>query len=217
MKQISCKICINKTNAVYDEQFNQTYYYCPACKYIFLDEKHIVDSQKEKSVYNQHNNTMENEGYVNMFKRFIKRAVEPYEASLTTALDFGCGPGPVLAALLRERGYEVDIYDPYFAPDQDFQCKKYDLITSTEVFEHLTNPLETLKMLQNHINKGGVLAVITLFHPDDTNLFKQWWYRKDPTHISFFQPKTFEVLTEIVGGLRIIDYDEKNTVVLQKS
>jgi hypothetical protein len=29
-------------------------------------------------------------------------------------LDFGAGPGPVIATILREQHYKVDLYDPYY-------------------------------------------------------------------------------------------------------
>jgi 2-polyprenyl-3-methyl-5-hydroxy-6-metoxy-1,4-benzoquinol methylase len=35
----------------------------------------------------------------------------------------------------------MEIYDSYFSPEKVFLGKKYNLITSTEVFEHLDDPL----------------------------------------------------------------------------
>ena len=171
-----------------------------------MDEKKIVLPEKEKQEYLHHNNTPENEGYVAMFKDFIEKCIDPYQDKIKAALDFGCGPGPVLAGLLKEKGFEVDIYDKYFAPEKIFENKKYDLITSTEVLEHLADPLETLKTLKNHLNKNGILAIMTLFHPNNEEGFKKWWYRRDSTHISFYRPKTFEILAKMLEmkGMRVM-------------
>jgi len=211
--QGNCKICSGETTVLRDEKFEIDYYSCNHCYYIFSDDKDIVSPEKEISLYRQHNNTMENEGYVNMFKEFIKITVDPYAERIKTALDFGCGPGPVLAALLKKRGFEVDIYDPYFAPDKVYEEKSYDLITSTEVFEHLQDPLGTAALLKKHLRNNGILAIMTLFHPGDKDLFLKWWYRHDPTHISFYRPETFEVLANKLN-LEVLTVDGKNICVL---
>ncbi|MFZ5648178.1 MAG: class I SAM-dependent methyltransferase [Bacillota bacterium] len=107
------------------------------------------------------------------------------------ALDFGCGPSPVLKVLLNSLGISADVYDPFFFPDKVFLNKRYQLITCTEVFEHLKNPLETIALLGSLLDDNGVLAVKTLFHTT-CNDFNKWWYRHDPTHICFYSPRTFE-------------------------
>ena len=152
-----------------------------------------------------------------MFKKFIDKAITPYldNPHNKKALDFGCGPGPVLAVLLRRMGLEVDIYDIYFAPEKVYENKTYDLITATEVFEHLKDPFSSTNLLKNHLKEGGILAVMTLFHPDNTSEFKKWWYRRDPTHISFYRPETFKVLGGLLG-LEILMCDDKNTLVMRK-
>ncbi|UMZ72925.1 class I SAM-dependent methyltransferase [Natranaerofaba carboxydovora] len=222
MKQERCKICDNYTDAWIDEQFGIDYYYCNYCKIIFMDENSVVSSDKEIEVYNQHDNNLENKGYVKMFENFIDKAILPYyqkknkkAENIKKALDFGCGPGPVLAVLLRQQGFEVDIYDIYFAPEKVYENKTYDLITSTEVFEHLMDPLETCKLLTKHLKEDGILAIMTLFHPESIKKFNNWWYRRDPTHISFYRPETFEVMADKLG-LEVLDYDDKNTLVMKK-
>ena len=198
-----------------DDKFEIDYYYCSYCEFISCEEGAIVRPGKEVALYKLHNNSMENEGYVNMFKEFIKVAVDPYGERIKKALDFGCGPGPVLASLLQQKGYDVDIYDLYFAPEKVYEHKSYDLITATEVFEHLQDPLQTAQLLKNHLNDQGILAIMTLFHPGDGVSFNNWWYRHDPTHISFYRPQTFTVLAEQLG-LTVLNFDQKNVCVLTK-
>lgn len=181
-----------------------------------MDPSGILPEDKEKARYLEHVNTPENTGYVTMLHSFLEKSVLHFHNSINTALDFGSGPVPVLASILEEKGCSVDFYDVYFAPEPIYQNKTYDLITCTEVLEHLANPLETLLLLNTLLKPGGILAVMTLFHPADGSAegdgkFKRWWYRRDPTHISFFRPETFEFLTRILG-LSLLMCDNKNTL-----
>lgn len=209
----SCKICSDNTEKIYDSQYNNTYYRCRNCGFIFLESGKILPPDQEKKEYYTHNNNFENEGYVNMFREFIDKAVRAHKSRIKTALDFGSGPGPVLAELLRREGFKTDIYDKFFSPEKAYENKKYDLITATEVFEHLTDPLPTLKLLKSLLNKNGIIAIMTLFHQNDTEEFKKWWYRHDSTHIAFYTPKTIEFMAKS-SGLDFKLIDEKNICVL---
>ncbi|HHS91769.1 MAG TPA: class I SAM-dependent methyltransferase [Campylobacterales bacterium] len=150
-----------------------------------------------------------------MFESFIDKAIAPYQEYIQTILDFGSGPTPVFATLLERRGFEVDIYDLYYAPQKVYEKRCYDLITSTEVFEHLSKPLETLAMLVSHLNPKGYVVLMTKFPPDEDEVFLNWWYRRDPTHIGFFTPKSFEVMADKVG-LKVLDVFDDNVVIFQK-
>lgn len=222
----SCKICSHGVRTICDKQFDVNYYYCTNCRFLFMDDKKILLPEQEQERYLRHTNTLEDSGYVDMLKTFINKSITPFQQNIKTALDFGSGPGPVLSQLLREMGYETDIYDIYFAPEKVYPDKTYDLITCTEVLEHLKDPLETLWMLKDRLNPGGILAVMTLFHPvyDISStpgqlpceiVFKDWWYRRDPTHISFFRPETFYYVAKLLA-MTILIMDEKNTVSFRK-
>ncbi|MFW6409902.1 MAG: class I SAM-dependent methyltransferase, partial [Halanaerobiales bacterium] len=92
------------------------------------------------------------------------------------------------------QGFDVDVYDPYFYPDKKYKSKRYDLITCTEVLEHIAKPYQVLRDLLEHLKPGGIMAVMTHFHQkDDADFdFKQWWYNNDPTHITFYSRKTIK-------------------------
>ena len=210
-----CKICQASTRSIKDVKKELIYYRCSGCGFISLDDRYILNEIDEKCKYDQHNNSLENEGYVQMFENFIDLSIAPYLKNIKTALDFGSGPEPVFSKLLERRGLEVDIYDLYYAPQKVYEGKKYDLITSTEVFEHLSKPLETLELLVNHTKVNGYIALMTKFPPSDDKDFLAWWYRRDPTHISFFTPKSFEVMAEKFG-LKVLTMLNDNIVVFQK-
>jgi len=172
--------------------------------------------EKQKQRYLLHENTEENSGYVRMFEHFIQTGVEPFVPSGGKLLDFGSGPRPVLAELLGEKGYSVDIYDVFFHPDEAYRTRQYDVITLTEVLEHLPDPLEILRGLTQRLHRDGVIALLTLFHPDNVEKFDPWWYRRDPTHVTFYTPKTIQQLANVLD-LKVIVSDQQRMAVLKRN
>jgi len=164
-----------------------------------LDPSFHLPPEKQKDRYLQHENTLENTAYVEMFEKFIASGVESFVPPGGKILDFGCGPDPVLAELLGRRGFDVDVVDLFFRPEGAFRKEKYNLITLTEVLEHLTDPLEVLKGLKDRLRPGGSIALMTQFHQENREKFSSWWYRRDSTHVSFYSLKTIRKLGEAVG------------------
>lgn len=182
-----CILCNSKIAK--EIKIEKNYYYCGNCEVIFVDQEEILSPAEEIKRYRMHDNTHDNKGYVNMFRKFITEVIKPYQGKINSVLDFGCGPGPVLADMLEDMGFKVDIYDPYFYKQKIYQGKKYDLITSTEVFEHLKDPVSIIETLITHLKEGGYLAVMTSYHPGPEDL-KEWYYIWDPTHIIFYNSTT---------------------------
>ena len=211
-----CKICQEATYPIRDKKRDLCYHKCHRCGFIYLDDSAIIDPEHERRHYEKHNNGFESLGYVKMFEQFIEEAITPYCVNITTALDFGCGRGPVLAELLRREGMEVDLYDLYFYPQKVYEDKKYDLIVSTEVFEHLQDPMDILALLSSHTTKEGYIVLMTKFPPDEEDQFLDWWYRRDVTHISFFTPKSFGIMAE-KRGLKVLKILNDNIVIFQKT
>lgn len=195
---------------------NKQYYRCPLCDWAALDETHFLSPEEQRARYLLHENTPDNAGYVAMFERFIAACVEPYCSNARTSLDFGCGPGPVLADLLRKRGFAVDTYDLFFATGTSYREKKYALITSTEVLEHIPEPMPVLRELAGRISDTGIIALMTLFAPEDPVSFSKWWYLKDPTHVSFYALKTFEFMARNLD-MRVLFLDNKQMCVLGRA
>jgi len=207
-----CTICNNTTTPI--DSGKKRYYRCQNCDFIFLDHSQILDSKTEKIRYLFHNNTIENLGYVKMFEKFFDK-IFPLMAKVKTILDFGCGPGPVMAELLKRKGYEVFLYDIYFNDIKQNLENEYDLIISTEVFEHLKDPKRVMQQLVKIIKPNGYLALMTRFHPEDSEKFKSWYYKADETHIGFFTPQTFKYLANEFN-LKILYHDGYDTVLMQK-
>ena len=212
---MNCKICNNPVTLVFDEHNLWEFFHCKKCEFFFKNPKFYVDNAKELAQYNNHNNTMDSPGYVEMFEKFISNTFKPYLEEIKNVLEFGSGPGPVLAELLKRKGLNVDIYDKYFSPEKVYDAKVYDLITSTEVLEHIDNPKEIFEFFAKHLKVGGYLSIMTQFHTDDAKEFIKWWYKNDPTHICFFRPHTFEVLAKM-SGFEVVKHDDVKSVLLRK-
>jgi len=190
------------------------YYHCKPCEYIFKSPECYQSIEAQKARYDLHENNENDPGYEAYFRRFLD-FVLPLISKPETALDFGCGRSSLLAKLLGREGIECEYYDPLYHPKNLNNSKKYELIVSTEVFEHLHHPKKIFEDLISRLEKGGYLALQTQFHPNDRELFKKWYYHQDPTHIVFFRAKTFKVLAEIYG-CKFVEDNGKNMVVIRK-
>ncbi len=208
----TCQICGGVTS-YFTTTRSGSYHHCAICDFIFADRAELLPSTVERARYEQHDNSLDNEGYVRRFETFIAAAIEPFTAAQARALDYGCGPGPVLQTLLQRQGYEVDVYDPYFAPERPDQ--QFDLITCTEVLEHAYRPKEIWADFDRMLHPGGHLAVMTLFHPG-VDRFDEWWYKTDDTHVCFYSLKTLHWISRHTC-FELIYHDERQTAVFRKA
>ena len=213
---MNCKICSSKTVRIENSKKDIIYYNCINCDFIFINESNINTPKNERLRYLKHNNTLDNNNYVKIFKELIEKYIICSKNKIRRILDFGCGSIPVFAKLLKDNGFIVDVYDKYFFPHKDYFKKKYDLITLIEIIEHLKNPLKELIHLKNLLNKKGLFIIKTLFHPENNDIFLKWWYKEDFTHISFFSQKTFKFLAKLLN-MKLLIINNKDLCVLQKN
>jgi hypothetical protein len=118
------------------------------------------------------------------------QAIRARVHSGSRGLDFGCGADPVSAHLLGQAGYQVELYDPLFYPNEHPLQRRYDFIIVSEAIEHFRSPHLEITRLAGLLEPGGWLFVMTQLLKDLEN-FDQWFYRKDPTHVAFYSPAVF--------------------------
>ena len=171
------------------------------------------DGANEKNHYEQHNNDVNDLGYQN-FTAPVTNTVLEYCSTNMLGLDYGCGKGPVISKQLVEKRYRVDLYDPYFYPDTSYLNNTYDYIFSCEVFEHFYHPFEEIKKLHSILKQGGVLIIKTHLYNNQTD-FKNWYYRKDQTHVFIYTFKTFEYIADYFG-FDIVNVTERLIVLRKK-
>ena len=80
-----------------------------------------------------------------------------------------------------------------FFPNKSVFLRKFNFITCTEVIEHFFNPYKEFKKIDCILAKNSFLAVMTTFIPDNEK-FENWYYRRDPTHVVFYNKKTFDFI-----------------------
>jgi len=185
---------LNVSEKEFGQIVSKSYLLCSQCGLVFLDRSNCLSPEEEKKRYLTHENTIDNKGYCS----FLLKAWEPLKPLVCKSdkgLDFGSGPNPVLSDLIKSEGYNCKAYDPFFLDDKSLLNFKYNFILSTEVFEHFNSPKAEINLLLKLLEPGGYISVMTSPLTKEIN-FKNWHYRQDQTHISFFSYETYDWMAE---------------------
>jgi len=191
------------------------FYSCSRCELIFKEPSLFQSFDIQKERYDLHHNLSTDLGYRKYFQYFLDFVMPllDMEISGSSVLDWGCGRSRLLCDMMEELGMRATPYDPIYHPDITINTR-YKLVTSVEVFEHLHDPLSTMKSITKRVDNAGMLAIRTEFHPPIQD-FNNWYYPKDPTHILFYTPKTFRILCDMFGYEYISD-NGKNIILVRK-
>lgn len=187
-REMHCPLCAAPGSDFHRDR-RRAYLRCGRCLLVWVPPAFFLSLEEEKAEYDLHQNSPDDPAY----RGFLGRLAEPLLQRLRPSaggLDFGCGPGPALAAMLREAGHRVTLYDPFYVPDPSALAGSYDFITATEVVEHLHRPGAELQRLWGLLRPGGTLGVMTKL-VRDRQAFATWHYKNDPTHVCFFSRDTW--------------------------
>lgn len=190
-----CPLCQHTQTQPFSRDKRRVYFQCSRCVLVFADRTTLLTAEQEKAQYDLHQNQLDDPGYRKFLSRLSIPLLETLEPEQNTGLDFGCGPGPLLAQILREAGKEMQIWDPFYAPEPEALAKKYHFISCTEAIEHFISPAKEWQIWLDLLLPEAVLALMTKRYTDQ-NSFSTWHYKNDPTHISFFHQRTFEFLAQ---------------------
>lgn len=169
------------------------YHHCTTCDLRYLDPAQRLDEKTEFERYHLHEPG--DDGY----RRFVTPLLEALRERVPSGargLDFGAGRYPVLGGYMRDMGFDVRLYDPFFwpAPVEG----PFDFIVACEVVEHLYQPSVEFERLRDWLVPGGWLTIMTDLVTPATN-FVNWYYRRDPTHVSFYSDATFRWIARRYG------------------
>jgi len=182
-----CRLC--KTEGkLFREIGRKTYFRCPNCKSIFLNPKNYITKIEEENRYREHNNNVSDPGYQAFVTPIVNAVVNSYDSN-KIGLDYGSGTGPVISKLLSDKGYKINLFDPFFANDPSTLTIKYNFIVCCEVMEHFHWPYEEFSKLYALLLPGGTIFMKTNIYNEDIN-FDTWYYKNDSTHVFFYHKES---------------------------
>jgi SAM-dependent methyltransferase len=190
----------------------RSYHHCQNCQLIFVDTSFLLSKEIERSRYALHNNGIEHRGYVEFLGRVIDPCL-PFITRQMRGLDYGCGPQPTLSKILATHHLDCYDYDPLF--DFKHPYHEYDFIFATECFEHFFLPGNEFRNIDRLLKPSGYLGIMTE-RWETLDRFDRWYYKKDPTHVSFFHRNTFSYISEKFG-YKIKYADTNRVMILQKA
>jgi SAM-dependent methyltransferase len=192
-----CPLCCNTHIKAYCKHDGVQFLSCPSCELVFKDLSHLPSLEKEKERYLLHENDVEDKNYQRFVAPIVSSILDSHPKK-ARGLDFGAGSGPVIAKLLRDKNYSINLYDPFFYPDTTVLASTYDFIVCCEVMEHFHNPSQEFELLQKLLLPGGKLYCMTELLPKQ-EFFEAWYYKNDPTHVIFYSEKNLNWIKNHIG------------------
>lgn len=180
-----CRLCTARAHPWTKSIHGIAYEWCSHCGAVQRAAGDLPSPEVELGRYREHNNQPDNQDYRAYLQRFIDSAIAPYvedpaegasagiastehaappQSETPHILDFGSGPFPVLSEMLRDLGYRVTSYDPFFLPDERALSEAgpvYDAVVMLEVIEHLHHPRQELDRLFSLMKPGARLILRT--------------------------------------------------------
>lgn len=219
---LACKLCGSRSTLKFglphnkkanhpipDEPDDCWYYQCDKCNFLFTP---AIDEQDHTEIYDEtywNNQDPDWYGRVGETFRLVALANELLRKPLEELdiLDFGCGIGGFIE--MGHRSFQLnvwgtDIIPPkvgreYFLP-QPISGKKFDVITSCEVIEHLPAPRQTFDTIRGLLKSPGVFAFQTA-QWDPQSLGRDWWYLGPHNgHISLYSREGLDHVFASMGG-----------------
>lgn len=162
---------------------------------VLFNIKEIWNRIKDKVDTNKHLNIMDVGCGYGFGLKYLKEQVK--SASL-----FGIESSPESISSLQSEDVGAKLVTDDFDSDWDKDyIEKMDLIIIRHVYEHLLNPIETLKKLRKVLKPGGLIYFAV---PDMVDVrtelrdYKYWWeYIFRSVHTYYYSPMTFQKTLEI--------------------
>lgn len=209
------------------------YYQCPVCDFIFCTDFDALCAEELDWIYDGMVTQSKIEGRINrgvrelqMVARFAQ--LQGIDLRRAKTLVFGCGTGLSFNLMLRNemRVWATD-YARFDFADVDYQDTIYlkslaplmrkkfigldrlpeaefDMVAMTEVFEHLTRPIDELRNVVAAMRPGGFLIGTTGWVDRMGTDFPAWWYKGAQTHVSFLSSRSFALIAKALGCLGML-------------
>ena len=202
---LNCPLC-NSTSTLFCEKPKHLFYKCNTCDGIFRPKDTFLTAEEEKEHYEKHNNDVFDVRYQAFVSPIVDAVLKDFSPE-AKGLDFGSGTGPVIAKMLKDKGYQVENYDLFFANEPSFLKEKYDYVSCCEVMEHFHHPHQEFELLQSLLPPNGKLYCKTEVYTNQKP-FENWYYKDDFTHVFIYQPKTLEWIQKNLRFSKVSVYDK---------
>ena len=207
-----CPLCVNKNSTLFYKDQHKSYFQCLSCSLLYLPPIYHLSPGEEKKRYDTHNNHPNDPEYRAFLNRLLQHLL-PQLPKGAKGIDFGSGPGPTLSRMLSELGFPMTDYDPFYAMNGKVLQQKYDFLTCTETIEHFSNPKKEWDLFLKLVKKGGWIGIMTQLYGPEID-FSQWYYKNDPTHVSFYIRETFQWIAKEYK-LRVL-FSAKSVALFQR-
>ena len=217
-----CKVCGGRADLFDIVDFNKScdatlyplglsaipvsYRLCTQCQFVFTDFfEGFSDVQWQRYIYN--------EDYIKVDPEYLSVRPSQNANDISTllqgkkdsilGLDYGGGNG-MTSSLLRESGWAFDTYDPFghtdISPDR---IGRYNFCSAIEVFEHLPDPVGTLRDVTEKVSAGALIILIgtqVLDGKISNESRLSWWYAAPRNgHVSIYSKKSLQILGAAFG------------------
>lgn len=176
---------------------------------------------------------------IDHFRRSRVRTVHRYVAPPGRILDIGCGNGRFLGYLIARgyQGYGIELpgkaaeraaqvpglhLNTGQLSDKTFEEESFDVVCLWHVFEHLTAPQETIRIIAKILRASGCL-LMSLPNIDSlqSRVFRGHWFHLDPPRHLFYLGKRELTIQLAQHGLRLVRVKyfslEQNVFGIQQS
>jgi len=171
---IKCPICSNLTRLKTQLKF-VSLHFCKNCKHRFTDPKSVIYSENYENKYflKSHNNWFKYPDY--KLYNTLKKKIENNFHKNFSVLDVGCGNGNFLKYLSKNfKKIELTGIDHYKNKknkkinflhgdiSKNTKLKKYDLVLSNAVIEHIEDVSKFIKLQKKLCKKNGFIINVTI-------------------------------------------------------
>lgn len=229
-KLLNCPVC-EKKSSLYKNLTEVNLFFCNNCKHRFTDYNSIKKKEKYKKDYflSKHPNWFKNIDF-RLFKYLCKIINKSKKKSI---LDVGCGNGKFLQ-FLSKNNHKLNLTGiDYFRNKKNKKIKfiygninklkttkKFDIIISVMVIEHILNLKEFIVKQKKLLNKNGVIINVTInessFLYKMARLLNYLYFNKpiemlyDKHHLNHFSKCSLKKLYKL-NSLRIV---KEKTILL---
>jgi len=173
------------------------FFRCGDCGFCFrTDWDHWTHHEFSKRIYNQDYIKFDPE-----YKEIRPRFLAHYFANRFSEvdrdvkiLDYGSGTSNFSVAMAEFGFTSIENYDPFSNAKTSLDA--FDIIVSTEVFEHLHDPSGTITDIKKLLKPDGAIFFTTLLQPPDIAIQRgRWWYAAPRNgHGAFYTRASLSIL-----------------------